>query len=82
MIALVRTTAQELPALHKTPNFSILVKKESVYIGLINKKNKGRPICKLVAGGQERKIFFQRQVPAFIIAPCGRNVPHSINTAQ
>lgn len=37
MIALVRITAQELPALRKTLNFSILVKKEGIHLYWTNK---------------------------------------------
>lgn len=58
MIALVRTTAQELPVLHKTPNFSILVKKESVYIGLINKKPKEDQFVSLSQEDRKDKSFF------------------------
>lgn len=59
MIALVKITAQELPAFHKPPHFLFWCRrKELIDIGLINKITKEDQFVTLSKGDREERAFF------------------------
>lgn len=73
MIALVKITAQELPVLHKMPNFSFFWcrRKESIYIGVINKKTKEDQFVSLSQEDRIEKASFSLKCPHLLLHQVG-----------